>query len=171
MLKVYNVLFLCTGNSARSILAEALLQRWSDGRFRSYSAGTHPQGCVHPEALRLLQLNNFLTAPFRSKGRDEFLKPDAPEMDFVFALSDEAVDQMLPPWPGRPIIAHWKIDDPDRAVMPGERQREAFRRVYWELNNRIRIFCLLPLDRIDRISLQIRLDDMGRFRSHSASAA
>jgi arsenate reductase len=166
-----NVLFLCTGNSARSIMAEALLQRWGIGKFRGFSAGSHPKGRVHPLALRLLQLNNFRVDSFRSKSWEEFSQPDAPQLDFVFTVCDRAAGEVCPVWPGQPMTAHWGIDDPDQPDLPEQRQWEAFRRAYWELDNRIKIFCSLPLDKLDRLSLQRKLDEIGRLHARSDTAA
>lgn len=170
MSKVYNVLFLCTGNSARSILAEALLQRWGAGKFHSYSAGSHPRGQVHPMALQLLQQNKFPVEQFRSKNWDEFARPDAPPLDFVFTVCDRAAGEVCPVWPGQPMTAHWGVDDPDRPDLPEDRRWEGFRRAFRELDNRIKIFCSLPLDKLDRLTLQKHLDDIGRTRPGSSAA-
>lgn len=170
MSKVYNVLFLCTGNSARSIMAEALLQRWGVGKFRSFSAGSHPRGQVHPLALKMLKQNNFQVEHFRSKNWDEFAQPDAPPLDFVFTVCDRAAGEVCPVWPGQPMTAHWGVDDPDRPDLPEDRRWEGFRRAYWELDNRIKIFCSLPLDKLDRLSLQKRLDEIGRTGPDSSAA-
>jgi arsenate reductase len=163
----YNVLFLCTGNSARSIMAEALLQRWGMGRFQGFSAGSHPKGCVHPFALRVLRMNNFMTDDFRSKSWDEFARPGAPSLDFVFTVCDQAAQEACPVWPGQPMTAHWGIQNPDRSDLPEQEQWELFRRAYWELDNRIKIFCSLPIDKLDAIALQKQLDAIGRVQLSS----
>ena len=160
--KTYNVLFLCTGNSARSIMAEALLARWGMGRFQPYSAGSHPSGSVHPLAVKLLRMNNFLTDRFRSKGWDEFAGPGAPHLDFVFTVCDQAARETCPIWPGQPMTAHWGIRNPDQPQLQEQEQWELFRRAYWELDNRIKIFCSLPIDKLDRLALQKQLDEIGR---------
>ena len=171
MPKVYNVLFLCTGNSARSILAEAILQRWGTGKFRAFSAGSDPNGSLHPLALRLLHQNNFQTAGLRSKNWKEFAQPDAPQLDFVFTVCDRAAGEVCPIWPGQPMTAHWGIDDPDRPDLPEQREWEGFRRAYWELDNRIKIFCSLPLEKLDRLSLQKQLDEIGRPKTEDLAVA
>jgi len=163
----FNVLFLCTGNSARSIMAEALLQRWGFGRFMAYSAGSHPKGQVHPMALQLLRQNNFKTDVFRSKSWDEFAVTNAPHLDFVFTVCDKTASEICPVWPGQPMTAHWGIEDPDQRAEP-EQQRELFRRAFWALDNRIKIFCSLPIDKLDRLALQKRLDEIGRLRPDAA---
>lgn len=171
MSKFYNVLFLCTGNSARSIMAEAILQRWGTGKFRAFSAGSDPKGSLHPLALRLLHQNNFQTGGLRSKNWKEFAQPDAPQLDFVFTVCDRAAGEDCPIWPGQPMTAHWGIDDPDRPDLPELREWEGFRRAYWELDNRIKIFCSLPLDKLDRLSLQKQLDEIGRPKTEDLAVA
>jgi arsenate reductase len=160
--RVFNVLFLCTGNSARSIMAEALLQRWGVGRFHAYSAGSHPKGRVHPLALEILRQNRFPVDTFRSKSWNEFARPGAPPLDFVFTVCDRAAGEACPVWPGQPMTAHWGVDDPDRDDLGDDRLHDAFRRAWRELDNRIKIFCSLPLEKLDRLSLQRRLDEIGR---------
>jgi arsenate reductase (thioredoxin) len=157
-----NVLFLCTGNSARSIMAEALLQRLGLGRFEAYSAGSTPKGRVHPLALELLQSNDYITEPFRSKSWNEFEKEDAPKMDFVFTVCDNAAGEVCPIWPGQPISAHWGIEDPDRPELSEDEQRKLFLKAYWELDYRIKIFTSLPLKEFDAASLQQKLDEIGK---------
>ncbi len=157
---IYNILFLCTGNSARSILAEALMNREGNGRFHAYSAGSQPKGEVHPMALDLLARNGFKTDGFRSKSWDEFAAPDAPKLDFVFTVCDNAAGEACPVWPGQPMSAHWGIEDP--AAVEGEGQRQAFERALHYLRNRIALFTALPLDSIDRMSLQHRLGEIGQ---------
>jgi arsenate reductase len=160
--KIMNVLFLCTGNSARSIMAEALLRHRGMDKFWGYSAGSHPRGRVHPLALELLAGQNFRIDNLRSKGWEEFAAPGAPQMDFVFTVCDRAAGEACPVWPGRPVTAHWGIEDPDRPDLDEEQQRRLFRKAFLELDHRIRIFTSLPLDRLDAMSLQRRLDDIGR---------
>jgi arsenate reductase (thioredoxin) len=160
---VYNVLFLCTGNSARSIMAEAILNKIGMGRFRAFSAGSHPKGDVHPAALALLRELDYDTAGYRSKSWDEFALPDSPELDFVFTVCDNAAGEVCPIWPGQPMTAHWGIDDP-AAVDPdlgGERQHQAFWNAYNQLQRRIELFLALPLDSIDELSLHHRLKEIG----------
>ncbi|MBN8818657.1 MAG: arsenate reductase ArsC [Sphingomonas sp.] len=157
--KVYNVLFLCTGNSARSILAEALLNRDGRGRFRAYSAGSYPKGQVHPMAIELLQSLDFPTEGLRSKSWNEFTGPDAPVFDFIFTVCDNAAGETCPIWPGHPMTAHWGIEDP--AAVEGEEQRDAFRRALQYLHNRIALFLNLPIEGIDRLATQRKLKDIG----------
>ena len=157
--RIYNVLFLCTGNSARSILAEAILNRDGDGRFRAFSAGSYPKGEVHPQALRLLAELDYRTAQLRSKGWEEFSAPGAPPLDFVFTVCDNAAGEVCPVWPGQPMTAHWGIEDP--AAVDGPAQERAFIAAYHALQRRIRIFLCLPLDSIDELSLQKSLDAIG----------
>ncbi len=154
-----NVLFLCTGNSARSILAEALLNREGGGRFRAYSAGSFPRGVVHPMALEVLAGLGFDTEVFRSKSWDEFAAAGAPELDFIFTVCDNAAGEVCPIWPGKPITAHWGIEDP--AAVEGEGQREAFLSALHQLRNRISLFLSLPIESIDRMSLHHRLSEIG----------
>ena len=160
--KIFNVLFLCTGNSARSILAEALLRRLGRGRFQSYSGGSAPKGRVNPFAIELLVLNNFSAEEFRSKSWDEFSGPNAPLMDFVFTVCDRAANETCPAWPGQPMTAHWGVADPDRPDLAEAEQRRLFMRTYTELDSRIKIFTSLPLEGLERIALQEQLDQIGR---------
>jgi arsenate reductase len=158
----YNVLFLCTGNSARSILAEQILNHWGRGLFRAYSAGSHPKREVHPIALALLRQMKLSTAGLRSKSWDELAKPDAPRLDFVFTVCDRAAAEVCPVWPGQPMTAHWGVADP-AAVEGAETQRWlAFRQAFRELENRIKIFTNLPIRSLDKLRLQERLDAIGR---------
>jgi arsenate reductase len=159
--KVFNVLFLCTGNSARSIMAEAILNRLGAGRFRTYSAGSYPTGKVNPYARDLLARLNHPTEGLRSKSWDEFSQPDAPRMDFVFTVCDNAAGEVCPIWPGQPMTAHWPFRDPASAQGSEAEIRQVFAEVYGQINNRISIFVSLPLDALDRLSLQKRLTDMG----------
>jgi len=160
--RVYNVLFLCTGNSARSILAEAILNRLGKGRFRAYSAGSHPKGKVHPMALEVLSERGYETAALRSKSWDEFAEPGAPALDFVFTVCDNAAGEACPVWPGHPATAHWGVEDPAALEGPEDKQREIFCRVYLELERRIDLFRSLPIESIDRPSLQSRLNEIGK---------
>lgn len=166
--KIMNVLFLCTGNSARSIIAEALLSRWGEGKFKPYSAGSHPKGKVHPLALELLEKQGFNTASFRSKSWDEFSKPDAPKIDFIFTVCDNAANEVCPVWPGQPMSAHWGIADPDQPGLPVERQRKLFLKAYSELNNRIKLFTCLPFTKLEKMSLQEKLNEIGKTDSISS---
>jgi len=162
---VYNALFLCTGNSARSIMAEAILARLGIGRFHAYSAGSHPKGEVHPRALALLKRLNYPTAGFRSKSWDEFAQPGAPHLDFVFTVCDQAAAEVCPIWPGQPMTAHWGVPDPAAATGTEAEIGLAFSEAYRLLNNRISIFVALPLDKLDRLALKKRLDDIGKHTS------
>ena len=154
-MKVYNVLFLCTGNSARSILAEAILNDEGGGQFRAFSAGSHPKGEVHPAAMDLLKEFGYATHDLRSKSWDEFSGPDAPEIDFVFTVCSNAAAETCPVFPGVPMTAHWPIDDP--ALVEGERQKTAFWNAYLALQRRIDLFIALPIESIDDLSLKSRL--------------
>lgn len=160
MTRTYNVLFLCTGNSARSIVAEAILNQQGMGRFRAFSAGSYPKGQVHPAAIKLLQELDYDTGEFRSKSWDEFAAPGAPKLDFVFTVCDNAAGETCPSWPGQPMTAHWGVEDP--AAVEGEGQDEAFWNAYQQLQRRIQLFLALPIDDIDELSLQNRLKDIGR---------
>lgn len=158
----YNVLFLCTGNSARSIIGECLINRLGRGRFHGFSAGSHPKGEVHPLAIEVLRRNNFMTDGLRSKDWDEFAVPGAPRMDFVFTVCDNAAMEVCPVWPGQPMTAHWGIADP--AAVEGDEvtRMMAFRQALRELEHRVDIFVNLPLASLDRLKLQDRLDAIGR---------
>ena len=158
----FNVLFLCTGNSSRSILAESLLNQWGRGRFVGFSAGSHPKGAVHPIALELLKHMKVPTEGLRSKSWDEFARPGAPALDFVFTVCDNAAGEICPVWSGQPMTAHWGIADP-AAVQGSEKERwKAFRTAFSELDSRIKIFTSLPIRSLDRIKLQERLNAIGR---------
>lgn len=157
-----NVLFLCTGNSARSILAEAILNREGRGRFAAFSAGSQPKGQVHPYTIDLLRALNYPTDGFRSKSWDEFAAPGAPKMDFVFTVCGDARDEVCPVWPGQPMTAHWGVDDPARAEGAEAEKRAAFTEAYRALNARITAFANLPMQSLDRLSLQKRLDNIGK---------
>lgn len=157
-----NVLFLCTGNSARSILAEAALARLGAGRFAAFSAGSMPKGAVHPYALDLLHSLNFKTEGFRSKSWDEFAAPGAPKLDFVFTVCDNAAGEVCPIWPGQPVTAHWGQPDPAAVEGSEAEKRAAFAEAYRTLQNRLTAFVNLPLAGLDRLSLQTRLDAIAR---------
>jgi protein-tyrosine-phosphatase len=165
--RAYNVLFLCTGNSARSILAEAILNKEGAGRFRAFSAGSFPKGQVHPASLKLLGELGYSTGGFRSKSWDEFAAANAPLLDFVFTVCDDAAGETCPIWPGHPMTAHWGIPDP--AAAPLEKQDRAFRDAYHVLQRRIGLFLSLPLGSIDAMSLQSKLREIGsRNDEHAA---
>jgi arsenate reductase len=158
----YNVLFLCTGNSARSILAEALINHWGRGRFHGYSAGSHPKGEVHPIALELLKRMRLPTEGLRSKSWDKFAAPGAQPLDFVFTVCDNAAGEVCPYWPGQPMTAHWGLPDPAAVTSSESDQWVAFRSTFQALENRIKIFTSLPLASLDRIKLQERLNAIGK---------
>ncbi len=157
-MKIYNVLFLCTGNSARSILAEAILNDEGEGQFQAYSAGSDPRGEIHPAALNLLKEFGYPTGELRSKSWDEFAGEDAPKLDFVFTVCSNAARETCPVWPGQPMTAHWGIDDP--ALVEGDGQKAAFWNAYLALQRRIQLFISLPIDSIDELSLKRRLRDI-----------
>ena len=163
----YNVLFLCTGNSARSILAEAYLNTAGRGRFTAYSAGSHPGGKVNPLALELLQKNRIDVSGLRSKSWDEFAGAGAPQLDFVFTVCDNAAGEVCPLWPGQPISAHWGVQDPAAVEGPEELRRKAFLRAFSELSTRINLLLSLPLDKLDRLVLQKKLEEIGRAGSQA----
>ena len=159
--RLYNVLFLCTQNSARSIMAQCVLERLGAGKFRAFSAGSHPAPRVNPHAIALLELLDHPTGHLRAKGWDEFAGPGAPHMDFVFTVCDAAAGETCPVWPGQPISAHWPFPDP-AAFQGKDTQRSAlFADVYGRIHNRIGIFVNLPVAALDRLALQRRLDDIG----------
>jgi arsenate reductase (thioredoxin) len=160
--RAYNVLFLCTGNSARSVIAEAILNREGHGNFRAFSAGSHPKGQVHPYTLDLLRQMHFDVSRFRSKSWSEFAKPDAPKLDFVFTVCDDAANEPCPYWPGQPMTAHWGLPDPATATGTEAEIGLAFSDTYRMLNNRISIFVSLPLSKLDKLSLQKKLDAIGK---------
>jgi protein-tyrosine-phosphatase len=158
----YNVLFLCTGNSARSILAEVMLNHLGQGKFRAYSAGSHPRGSVHPFTLDTLQRLHLPSAGLRSKSWEEFAQPGAPQLDFVFTVCDDAAGEVCPVWPGKPITAHWGVPDP--AALPGTEaeKRELFLQVALMLQRRIELFINLPMAQLDTMTLQAQLKDIGQ---------
>jgi arsenate reductase (thioredoxin) len=158
----YRVLFLCTGNSARSIMAEAILNKVGAGKFRAYSAGSHPKGGVHPETLSLLQSLGYDTSDFRSKSWNEFTASGAPEFDFVFTVCDDAAAETCPLWPGQPMTAPWGVPDPAGVIGTEAEVALAFKDAYRMLNQRIGIFTSLPLRSLDQLTLQKKLKDIGR---------
>jgi arsenate reductase (thioredoxin) len=157
-----NVLFLCTGNSARSILAEVHLNSAGKGRFKAYSAGSHPAGRVNPFALELLRKNHLSVEGLRSKNWDEFAVPGAPALDFVFTVCDNAAGEACPIWPGQPVTAHWGVADPAAVEGTDDEKRRAFLRAYAELSNRINLFLNLPFEKLDRLVLQKKLREIGK---------
>ncbi len=159
---VYNVLFLCTHNSARSIIAEAILNRLGMGRFRAFSAGSAPRGEVHPYAIELLKMKNHDVSQFRSKSWDEFARPDSPRLDFVFTVCDNAAGEVCPIWPGQPMTAHWGVPDPSEVKGTEAQKHHAFNETYRMMYQRISIFTNLPLASIDRLKLQQKLDAIGK---------
>ena len=163
--KTYNVLFLCTGNSARSIIAEALLGRWGKGRFKAFSAGSFPKGAVHPLALDLLEKAHLDTRGLRSKSWDEFARPGAPEMDFVFTVCDEAAAEVCPVWPGNPVTAHWGVPDPGSVEGTEADKNRAFRYAFQALETRIKLFTSLRLDALDHLAVRRKVDEIGHLRA------
>jgi arsenate reductase len=162
MAESYNVLFLCTGNSARSIMAEAILNKVGAGKFRAYSAGSQPKSRVHPETIRLLQSLGHETSDFRSKSWSEFATPGAPSLDFAFTVCDNAAGEVCPIWPGQPMTAHWGVPDPAAARGKEAEVALAFKDAYRMLNQRIGIFSALPIRSLDQLTLQKKLNEIGR---------
>jgi len=160
----FNVLFLCTGNSARSIMSEVLLNRLGKGRFQAFSAGSHPRDSVHPLAIATLTRNHLPVDGLRSKSWDEFAAPGAPQLDFVFTVCDNAAQEICPVWPGQPMTAHWGIEDPALVQGTIEEQHRAFNTAFRALDARLRLFISLPLASLDRLALQRQLDSIGRTR-------
>lgn len=160
--RIYNVLFLCTSNSTRSIMAEAIINRDGGGRFRGFSAGSQPSGSVNPVALKVLASYGYPTEGLRSKGWDEFAAPDAPVMDFVFTVCDAAAGESAPVWPGQPVTAHWGIENPGRVSGTDLEREAAFVAAFRYLKNRITVFAALPLASLDRLTLASRLRDIGQ---------
>jgi arsenate reductase len=158
----YNVLFLCTGNSARSIIAEAILRHRGKPRFHSYSAGSHPSGAVKPGAIAQLQRAKLATDGLRSKSWDEFALPDAPKMDFVFTVCDNAANEACPIWPGQPLTAHWGIPDPAAVKGSAEQVERAFREAFIALDRRIGLFLALPLESLDGLAIKKKIEQIGR---------
>jgi arsenate reductase (thioredoxin) len=169
--KSFNVLFLCTGNSARSIMAEAILNREGRGNFRAFSAGSQPKGRIHPYALDLLRKLNFDVSGLRSKDWNEFARPDAPQLDFAFTLCDDAAAEACPVWPGQPMTAHWGLPDPAAATGNDAEIHLAFADTFRMLNNRISIFVSLPIPSLDKLSLQAHLDSIGKTKDAGATPA
>lgn len=169
--RLYNALFLCTGNSARSILAEAILRNLGAGRFQAFSAGSQPNGEVHPFAIELLRNLKLDTSFARSKSWEEFARPGSPKMDFVFTVCDNAANEACPVWPGQPMTAHWGIPDPAAAEGTDAEKHLAFADAYRQLSNRISAFLALPLASIDRMSLQSRLREIGKLEVSAAATA
>jgi arsenate reductase (thioredoxin) len=163
-----NVLFLCTGNSARSIMAEAILNRLGVGKFKGYSAGSHPKGAINPHTLTVLRKSNFDVSRLRSKSWDEFTTPDAPKLDFVFTVCDDAAKEACPIWPGQPMTAHWGLPDPAKAKGTEAEQALAFADAYRMLYQRISILVSLPLDKLSKLSLQKQLDEIGQSQPAAA---
>lgn len=162
---LFNVLFVCTGNSARSVMAECAMNRWGLGKFKGYSAGSTPTGRVHPMAIDVLQRLNYRTDDLRSKDWTEFAEGSGgPPLDFVFTLCDQAAGEVCPAWPGQPMTAHWGVEDPAAFVAPPDKQRRLFRAVYGMLENRIKIFTSLPMGSLDKLTLQSRLQEIGLVR-------
>jgi len=160
----FNVLFLCTGNSARSIMAECAINRWGKGKFRGFSAGSHPKGVVHPLTLELLSELNYETAGLRSKSWDEFARTDSAPLDFVFTVCDQVAGETCPVWPGQPITAHWGAADPAAFVGTDQQKRKFFYRIYTELENRIKIFTSLPLGSLDRFAIERHVKEIGKIK-------
>ena len=160
----YNVLFLCTGNSARSIMAEAILNYKGAPNFKAYSAGSHPSGSVRPEALKLIEQARLSINGLRSKDWDEFAKPGAPKLDFVFTVCDNAAKEICPVWPGQPMTAHWGVPDPAAAKGSQDEIDKAFRDAFMTLDRRIGLFLCLPLSSLDKLAIQKNIDDIGRQR-------
>ena len=162
MEKIYNILFLCTGNSARSIMAEAILNRKGRPNFSAFSAGSHPSGLIRPEALKQIELFRAPTEGLRSKSWDEFAKPDAPQMDFIFTVCDNAANEMCPVWPGRPMTAHWGVPDPAAVKGTPEQIERAFRDAFMILDRRITLFLSLPLFTLGQLAIKKEIDRIGR---------
>jgi len=158
----YNVLFLCTGNSARSILAETILNTEGKGKFKAWSAGSYPKGAVNPHAIALLKHLDMPAENLRSKSWDEFSKPDAPQMDFIFTVCDDAAGEVCPVWPGHPVTAHWGMPDPAAVEGSDAEKAQAFRDTFRMLTNRIRVFVQLPFEKLDALKLKQHLDEIGK---------
>ncbi len=166
--KIYNVLFICTGNSARSIMAEAILNNLGNGRFIAYSAGSHASGKINSYALDLIKSNNLPHAHLRSKSWDEFAQPDAPELDFVFTVCDKAAGEVCPVWPGQPMTAHWGVEEPSAVNGTEEEKTKAFSTAYRILHRRLSLFTSLPIDKLDNLSLKRELDIIGTVKVDGA---
>ena len=168
-MRTFNVLFLCTGNSARSILAESLTNHWGRGKFKGFSAGSYPKGEVHPLSLGLLRSVGMPVDGLRSKSWDEFAKPGAPVMDFVFTVCDQAAGEVCPIWPGQPVTAHWGVPDPAAVTGTEVEQVAAFRTTFRQLENRIKLFASLPVEKLDRLAIQQKVREIGRLRTDTAT--
>jgi len=166
--KTYNILVLCTGNSARSIMAEALINAMGNGRFRAYSAGSHPAGKVNPFAIEQVAALGYPLENLRSKDWNEYAHPDAPHMDFVITVCDKAAGEVCPVWPGQPISAHWGFEDPAAMEGSDEEKRRAFAKIFRLIMNRVRIFMSLPLDKLDKLAIKRQLDDIGHMQNSDA---
>jgi len=169
--RVFNVLFLCTGNTARSILAEKILAKDGAGKFRAFSAGSHPKGAVNPFALKVLKDAGYPTDGARSKSWDEFAQADAPQMDFVFTVCDSAAGEACPVWPGQPMTAHWGIEDPAAVEGTDIEKERAFVTAFRYLRNRISAFAAIPIERLDQLTLSSRLKEIGRMEGATAAPA
>ncbi len=165
--KVYNVLFLCTGNSARSVMAEALVTTMGQGRFRGYSAGSHPTGAINPFALEQIATTGYPLDQLRSKSWDEFGTPDAPLMDFIFTVCDNAAGEVCPHWPGHPMSAHWGFEDPAAFIGTQDRQRAMFQKIFRQIRARMSIFVSLPLHMLEKNAIQHEITAIGRRRTDS----
>jgi arsenate reductase len=161
----FNVLFLCLGNSARSIMAECAIGRWGKGKFKGFSAGSHPRGAIHPLTLEVLNELNYETSGLRSKSWDEFSRPDSPPLDFVFTVCDQVKGEVCPVWPGQPLTAHWGSADPVTFEGTDERKRRFFHQIYLEIETRIKIFTSLPIESFDSFSLERRIREIGRIKA------
>lgn len=162
----FNVLFLCTGNSARSVLAESILNKIGNGRFKAFSAGSHPSGAINPHVLEFLEKRNFPTADLRSKSWNEFAAPDGPALDFVFTVCDNAAGEVCPVWPGQPVTAHWGVEDPVSVDGDDDAKRKAVLTAFALLNHRISLFASLPIAKLDAMSLKEELNEIGRMREN-----
>ncbi len=162
---LYNVLILCTGNSARSIMAEALFNVLGGGRFKAYSAGSHPEGRVNPFAIEQVAAIGYSTEHLRSKSWDEFARPGAPVMDFVITVCDKAAGEICPVWPGQPVSAHWGFEDPAAVTGADEIKRAAFRKIFLQIRRRVSIFASLPLEKLDRMAIKHEMDAIGHTRA------
>ncbi|HEV2162500.1 MAG TPA: arsenate reductase ArsC [Stellaceae bacterium] len=171
MSRAYNVLFLCTGNSARSVIGEVLLNHWGKGRFHAYSAGSQPKDAVNPLTLELLHTMKLPTSGLRSKSWNEFARSDAPQMDFVFTVCDQAAAETCPVWPGQPITAHWGVPDPAAAEGTHEKKIAAFRDAFQRLDTRIKLFLALPLEKLDRLALQREARRIGALHAPKDAAS
>lgn len=168
--RIYNVLFLCTGNTARSVLAEGILRHEGEGRFRAFSAGSQPKGVVNPFALKVLAAHGYPSDGYRSKSWDEFAGPNAPSMDFIFTVCDSAAGETCPYWPGNPATAHWGIEDPAAVEGPDWVKEAAFEKAFSYMRNRIRAFIALPLASLDQISLKAKLREIGNLDGRSSGS-